>query len=57
MLSDHPRTQAYWNAINVNKAIFQDKIVIDVGAGTGKYLIFLVLRNICILFLWKSYGR
>jgi len=51
MLSDHPRTQAYWNAINVNKAIFQDKIVIDVGAGTGKYLIFLVLRNICILFL------
>lgn len=36
MLNDQPRTEAYRHAINANKAMFKDKVVVDVGAGTGK---------------------
>lgn len=35
MLNDQPRTEAYRHAISANKAMFKDKVVIDVGAGTG----------------------
>ena len=35
MLTDHKRMQAYHSAIINNSELFQDKIVIDVGAGTG----------------------
>lgn len=36
MLNDQPRTEAYRHAINSSKAMFKDKVVIDVGAGTGE---------------------
>lgn len=36
MVGDSPRTQAYADAINKNKHLFQGKVVMDVGAGTGK---------------------
>ncbi|KAM9966370.1 hypothetical protein ACTFIR_006581 [Dictyostelium discoideum] len=35
MLKDKPRTLAYKNAIELNSIDFQDKVVIDVGSGTG----------------------
>lgn len=35
MLRDRPRQEAYKNAIISNSALFKDKIVLDVGAGTG----------------------
>ena len=35
MLNDKPRTLAYKNAIFNMKDQFADKIVMDVGAGTG----------------------
>lgn len=35
MLKDRPRQEAYYNAILKNKDLFKDKVVMDVGAGTG----------------------
>ncbi|XP_036357789.1 protein arginine N-methyltransferase 1-like isoform X1 [Octopus sinensis] len=35
MIKDRPRTLAYKHFIENNKYLFQDKIVLDVGAGTG----------------------
>uniref|UniRef100_T1GX56 type I protein arginine methyltransferase n=1 Tax=Megaselia scalaris TaxID=36166 RepID=T1GX56_MEGSC len=35
MLKDRPRQEAYFNAILKNKDLFKDKVVMDVGAGTG----------------------
>lgn len=35
MLKDRPRQEAYYNAILNNKDLFKDKVVMDVGAGTG----------------------
>ncbi|EDV98989.1 probable protein arginine N-methyltransferase 6.1 [Drosophila grimshawi] len=35
MLKDRPRQEAYCNAILKNKDLFKDKVVLDVGAGTG----------------------
>ncbi|VEN43267.1 unnamed protein product [Callosobruchus maculatus] len=35
MLQDMPRNKAYRESINDNKEIFKDKVVLDVGAGTG----------------------
>lgn len=35
MLNDKPRTLAYKNAIFNMKHIFIDKVIMDVGAGTG----------------------
>lgn len=40
MLEDHPRTDAYRKAILENKSYFKDKIVMDVGCGTGILSIF-----------------
>lgn len=45
MLNDQPRTDAYRHAINANKALFKDKIVIDVGAGTGILSVFCALAG------------
>ena len=36
MLKDVPRTEAYQKAILGNKEQFEGKIVMDIGAGTGK---------------------
>lgn len=35
MLSDKARVLAYKNAIFNSKHLFEDKIVMDIGAGTG----------------------
>eukprot|EP00914_Ancora_sagittata_P022109 GHVO01043974.1.p1 GENE.GHVO01043974.1~~GHVO01043974.1.p1 ORF type:complete len:318 (+),score=58.81 GHVO01043974.1:37-990(+) len=35
MLMDKPRIEAYQRAIEANKELFKDKVVMDVGAGTG----------------------
>ena len=35
MLKDKVRTKAYENAITQNPALFKDKIVLDIGCGTG----------------------
>lgn len=40
MLKDSIRTKAYKNAIMQNEQLFKDKIVLDVGSGTGILSIF-----------------
>jgi predicted RNA methylase len=40
MLRDKTRTTVYKNAILRNKHLFEDKIVLDVGSGTGILSIF-----------------
>lgn len=40
MLKDNVRTEFYKNVILSNKEIFQDKVVMDVGTGTGIIFIF-----------------
>jgi len=35
MIKDKPRTEAYLKAIQANQELFRDKVVLDVGAGTG----------------------
>ncbi|KAK2718897.1 hypothetical protein QYM36_006042 [Artemia franciscana] len=40
MLKDHPRTQAYKDAIMRNPSLFRNKIVMDVGSGTGILSLF-----------------
>lgn len=45
MLNDQVRTETYKNAIFSNEALFKDKVVLDVGAGTGNHSIFKILCN------------
>jgi protein arginine N-methyltransferase 1 len=40
MLKDRVRTMAYMDACHKNKAQFKDKIVLDIGCGTGILSIF-----------------
>ena len=40
MLKDNVRTMAYKNAILKNKHLFKDKVVLDIGCGTGILSIF-----------------
>jgi predicted RNA methylase len=40
MISDTPRTMAYFTAINENSSFFQDKVVLDIGAGSGILSLF-----------------
>lgn len=40
MLKDTIRTKSYMKAIVENPNLFQDKIVLDVGSGTGILSIF-----------------
>eukprot|EP00201_Polytomella_parva_P008638 CAMPEP_0175067820 /NCGR_PEP_ID=MMETSP0052_2-20121109/17315_1 /TAXON_ID=51329 ORGANISM="Polytomella parva, Strain SAG 63-3" /NCGR_SAMPLE_ID=MMETSP0052_2 /ASSEMBLY_ACC=CAM_ASM_000194 /LENGTH=692 /DNA_ID=CAMNT_0016334753 /DNA_START=30 /DNA_END=2108 /DNA_ORIENTATION=+ len=42
MLQDYQRTGTYWQAIVGNAADFQDKVVMDVGAGSGILSLFAV---------------
>ena len=35
MLKDGVRTRSYMNSIVNNKHLFKDKVVLDVGCGTG----------------------
>ena len=48
MLKDVPRTQAYQNAILGNRQLFQGKVVMDIGAGTGKYCTTLLTLHLSI---------
>ncbi|KAK4323384.1 hypothetical protein Pmani_005903 [Petrolisthes manimaculis] len=41
MVGDSPRTQAYADAINKNKHLFEGKVAMDVGAGTGILSLFM----------------
>lgn len=40
MLKDEVRTGSYKNAILLNRHLFKDKIVLDVGCGTGILCMF-----------------
>lgn len=40
MLADAPRTLSYRDAMLLNKDLFQDKVVLDVGTGTGILSLF-----------------
>jgi len=40
MLKDQSRTKAYQKFIESNKALFEDKVVVDVGAGIGILSLF-----------------
>ncbi len=40
MLKDRVRTGAYLAAINNNKELFEGKVVLDVGCGTGILSLF-----------------
>uniref|UniRef100_A0A7N0TA19 Uncharacterized protein n=1 Tax=Kalanchoe fedtschenkoi TaxID=63787 RepID=A0A7N0TA19_KALFE len=40
MLKDSVRTKSYQNVIYQNKFLFKDKVVLDVGAGTGILSLF-----------------
>lgn len=40
MLKDEVRTMTYRNAIYHNKHLFKDKVVMDVGSGTGILSLF-----------------
>lgn len=41
MKKDEVRTKSYQNAIYQNKHLFKDKIVLDVGCGTGILSMFV----------------
>ena len=40
MIKDKIRTESYKNAIDYNADVFKDKIVLDIGCGTGILSIF-----------------
>lgn len=42
MLKDEVRTLSYRNAMFQNRALFKDKVVLDVGCGTGILSMFAV---------------
>ena len=45
MLQDYVRTGSYYSAIIENRNIFKDKVVIDVGAGTGILSLFAAMAG------------
>lgn len=45
MLEDHKRTGAYFNAVMQNKRQFHDKVVLDVGTGSGILAIFAAMAG------------
>lgn len=45
MLEDHKRTGAYYNAVIKNRRLFQDKVVLDVGTGSGILAIFSAMAG------------
>lgn len=63
MLKDEVRTLTYRNAMYHNKHVFKDKIVLDVGSGTGILSMFAAkagakhVYGVRSLDLYKSAGR
>lgn len=45
MLEDHKRTGSYYNAVLQNKEVFEDKVVLDVGTGSGILAIFAAMAG------------
>ncbi|KAF8070949.1 PRMT10 [Scenedesmus sp. PABB004] len=45
MLEDHKRTGAYYNAVIQNKRLFADRVVLDVGTGSGILAIFAAMAG------------
>jgi protein arginine N-methyltransferase 1 len=58
MLKDVVRTKTYQNVIYQNKFLFKDKVVLDVGAGTGILSLFCAKAGaahvyaVCVSFLF-----
>jgi protein arginine N-methyltransferase 3 len=50
MLKDTVRTDAYRDFIYNNKHIFKDKVVLDIGCGTGK--LTCSVSGISLLITW-----
>ena len=47
MLSDHNRMAAYHSAILGNQDVFRDKVVMDIGTGSGVRHIIAVFSLVC----------
>lgn len=45
MLEDQKRTGCYYNAVLQNKQLFEDKVVLDVGTGSGILAIFAAMAG------------
>ena len=45
MLEDHKRTGAYYQAVMQNRRQFKDKVVLDVGTGSGILAIFAAMAG------------
>lgn len=54
MLKDSVRTKAYKNAIMHNESLFKDKIVLDVGSGTGILSIFAGTTHLIFSSSWRK---
>lgn len=54
MLKDTIRTKAYMNSIMDNAHLFKDKIVLDIGSGTGVLSIFAGMFYIYYINIAKS---
>lgn len=60
MLKDAVRTKTYQNAIYQNRFLFKDKVVLDVGAGTGVLSLFCAkggAKHVYAVSLFLSYER
>ncbi len=56
MLKDDVRTKSYLNAIEQNKHLFKDKIVLDVGCGTGILSLFAARAGAAKVFAVECSG-
>ncbi len=68
MLKDSVRTNTYMNSIMQNKHLFKDKVVLDVGCGTGILCMFaakagaakvigvsMIITNLKIIITFHTY--
>lgn len=63
MLKDEVRTMTYRNSMYHNKHLFKDKIVLDVGCGTGILSMFAAkagaakVYGVCIYLPWQAWTQ